>query len=161
MLAPARMWTGACHSSSRRGGSSSWELGRSRDGSGTRFLIGVREGLLRVAASSVGFLTFGLIKYFRNDSSIPCASKACPSRSRGGACPSRSREGACQQERWQIAKVQEEAKSRVGSAALTFRSARRRSRAPGKYIEAFRKKSCEQTDPEVKIFMIRSPHSCS
>ena len=66
----------------------------------------------------------------KNYSSISCASKACPSRSRSGACPSRSREGACQQERWQIAKVQEEAKGRVGSAALTVHAVRCQKNCP-------------------------------
>ena len=61
MLAPIRMWMGACRSSPRRSGSSSWKLGRRRDGSGSRFLTGVEGGLLRGAASSLGFLILGLI----------------------------------------------------------------------------------------------------
>ena len=55
MLAPIRMWMGACLSSLRRSGSSSRKLGRRRDGSGW-FLTGVQEGLL-----SLGFLILGLI----------------------------------------------------------------------------------------------------
>ena len=130
------MWTGACPSSQRRSGSSSWELGRRRDGSGSRFLTGVCCAVPRPQLASSLWV---LLMISKNDSSILCALRrvrvaAVVARVRVAAVVARVRVAAVKalvsKKGGKLQRCRKKAKSRVGSAALTVHAVRCQKNCP-------------------------------